>query len=241
MRRLVHFTQLDSTNAYCKNWASKNKPISSTAILADYQSYGRGRGANSWIAEKGKNITVSFIDPKVSLRGNDALKIHFKFALCMQQMLQKHSLNLSIKWPNDLMYENKKVAGILSESLQDEDGNSWLVLGVGLNVNQVNFGRLSSQATSCELILGHSLEIPKVLNTLWDAFDLSIAEMGKDSLADICQKISENLYGKGQLGLINQGETKIEGTIIGLHIDGRLMLRKKNQEVQYIAAGNLML
>ena len=241
MRRLVHFTQLDSTNAYCKSWTSKSKPICSTAILADYQRHGRGRGTNAWIAEKGKNITVSFTHPKLSVHGSSALKIHFKFALCLQQMLKKYDLECSIKWPNDLMCEGKKIAGILSENQYDKTGNSLLVLGLGINVNQTTFGALEQHATSCAQVLGHSLPLHEVLDDLWDAFDSSIAEMEKHSLADICQEISGNLYGKGEVGLVDQGETKIRGIIIGLHDDGRLILQKKDQEVQYIAAGNLML
>lgn len=241
MRRLVHFTQLDSTNAYCKTWTSKSKPICSTAILADYQRHGRGRGTNAWIAEKGKNITVSFTHPKLAVHGSNALKVHFKFALCLQQMLKKYDLDCLIKWPNDLMCAGKKIAGILSENQFDKAGNSWLVLGLGINVNQTTFGALDQQATSCAQVLGYSLPLHEVLDVLWDAFDISIAEMEKHSLADICREISENLYRKGELGIIDQGGIKIMGTIIGLHDDGRLILRKKDQEVQYIAAGNLML
>ena len=66
----------------------------------------------------------------------------------------------------------------------------------------------TNKATSCAQVLGYSLPLHEVLDVLWDAFDISIAEMEKQSLADICREISKNLYGKGELGIIDQGQKK---------------------------------
>jgi BirA family biotin operon repressor/biotin-[acetyl-CoA-carboxylase] ligase len=239
MRRLVHFTSLHSTNTYTKQWASKSTPIYSTAILADYQREGRGRGGNLWTADAGKNLTVSFTHPKLSIRDMEALRVHFLFALNLFRALKMLDLNLSIKWPNDLMHGDKKIAGILSEVQHDKSGDALLIIGLGLNVSQEDFGSLNEKATSIHQALPHALTVRQALEIAWQAFEKTVEEASDISLASICEEINNHLYAKGKQASIHQGEDKTEGEVLGLHHDGRITLRKSDGAVHYLAAGNL--
>ena len=110
MRRLVHFTSLPSTNTYLKEWTSKSTPICSTAILTDYQKAGRGRGGNLWTADAGKNLTVSFTHPDLSIRDMEALRVHFLFTLNLYKSLKLLGLDFSVR-------EIRKLALILTFDL----------------------------------------------------------------------------------------------------------------------------
>ncbi|HAB90093.1 MAG TPA: biotin--[acetyl-CoA-carboxylase] ligase [Bacteroidetes bacterium] len=239
MRRLVHFISLHSTNTYTKQWASKSTPIYSTAILADYQREGRGRGGNLWTADAGKNLTVSFTHPKLRIRDMEALRVHFLFALNLFRALKTLDLNLSIKWPNDLMLGDKKIAGILSEVQHDKTGDALLIIGLGLNINQEDFGSLNEKATSIHQALPHTLKVQQALEIAWQAFEKTVEEASDFPLASICEKINNHLYAKGKQASIRQGEDKTEGELLGLHHDGRITLRKSDGSVHYLAAGNL--
>lgn len=239
MRRLVHFTSLHSTNTYTKDWASKSTPIYSTAILADYQREGRGRGGNLWTADAGKNLTVSFTHPKLRLRDMEALRVHFLFALNLFRALKPLDLDLSIKWPNDLMLGDKKIAGILSEVQHNESGDSLLIIGLGLNVGQEDFGSLHDKATSIHQALPHAFTVQEALEIAWQAFEKTVDEASDISLASICEDINHHLYAKGKQASISQGKEKTDGEMLGLHHDGRIALRKSDGTIHYLAAGNL--
>ena len=241
MRRLVHFKSLHSTNTYTKHWASKSTPIYSTAILADYQRHGRGRGSNLWTADAGKNLTVSFTHPKLRLRDMNALRIHFLFTLNLFRALNTLDLNLSIKWPNDLMLGDKKIAGILSEVQHDKSGDSLLIIGLGLNVGQKDFGALDNKAASIQQALPNNFTVQQALEIAWQAFEKTVEEASDISLASICEEINHHLYASGKQASIRQGENKTEGEVLGLHHDGRIILRKSDGTIHYLAAGNLFL
>ena len=240
MRRLVQFTRLHSTNTYLKQWASKSTPICSTAILADYQRQGRGRGGNQWTADSGKNLTVSFTHPKLRLRDMKALRVHFLFTLNLFRSLKTLGLDLSIKWPNDLMVGDKKVAGILSEVQHDKSGDSLLIIGLGLNVNQEDFGSLNDKATSIHQALRHAVNVKQALEIAWQAFEKTAEEVNGITLASICEEINKNLYAKGKVVFISQGENTRAGEVLGLHCDGRITLRGNDGKIHYLAAGNLL-
>ncbi len=241
MRRLVHFTSLPSTNTYLKEWTSKSTPICSTAILTDYQKAGRGRGGNLWTADAGKNLTVSFTHPDLSIRDMEALRVHFLFTLNLYKSLKLLGLDLSIKWPNDLMLGNKKIAGILSEVQHNSSGDSLLIIGLGLNVGQKNFGPLKDKATSIQQALPHAFTVHQALELAWQAFEKTVVEASGTSLDSISNEINDHLFAKGKQASIRQGEYEIEGEVLGLHHDGRITLRGSDGAVHYLAAGDLLI
>ena len=240
MRRLVHFTSLPSTNTYLKQWASKSTPICSTAILAEYQREGRGRGHNFWTADAGKNLTVSFTHPNLAVKDMDALRVHFLFALTLYKALKSLDLNLSIKWPNDLMLGNKKIAGILSEVHQDSTGKSLMIIGLGLNVAQDDFGPINDKATSIHQALPNGISVKQALEVAWDAFEKTVEEASGVNLASICEEINHHLHAKGKQVTIRQGEKATTGELVGLHHDGRIALRLGDGSIQHLAAGDLI-
>ena len=130
---LVHFKEIDSTNNYLKN--SYRLLDDFTFAVADYQSHGKGRNDRVWQSNSGENLMFSFLIKNKELI-NKAESFSILTAVEVASLIEKYDIdNVSIKWPNDILIGDKKVCGILLEGQVPD----YLVIGVGLNVNQKEF------------------------------------------------------------------------------------------------------
>lgn len=145
----LHFPEIDSTNNYLKN--SYTLLDNFTFVSTDYQSKGKGREARSWISNMGENLMFSLLIKEEKLLAK-APFFSFYMAVEIANFLIKSDINnVSIKWPNDIYVNNKKICGILLESQLP----NYLVVGVGINVNQKEFPTdLRKPATSMSLEKG---------------------------------------------------------------------------------------
>ena len=153
----IHFDQIDSTNSYLKN--SYRLLDDFTFASADYQSDGKGRENRKWESKKGENLLFSvLLKDKKFLANAPVLSIYF--AVEIAQLLELYGLkNVSIKWPNDVYVGGKKICGILAESQLPD----CIVVGVGLNVNQLEFSDdLRRPATSMRLWLKRKIDIDEL-------------------------------------------------------------------------------
>ena len=159
---VVHFDEIDSTNNYLKN--SYKLLNDFTFVTADYQSKGKGRNDRVWSSNKGDNLMFSFlIKNPVLLRKYGALSLIT--AIEVAKLLEAYNFKeVSIKWPNDVFINDKKVCGILLEGQILE----YLVIGVGLNVNQKIFpDDLRRPATSLSLEMNKSFDIKEIEKELF--------------------------------------------------------------------------
>ena len=159
---VVHFDEIDSTNNYLKN--SYKLLNDFTFVTADYQSKGKGRNDRVWSSNKGENLMFSFLikNPKL-LKKYGALSLIT--AIEVAKLLEAYNFKeVKIKWPNDVFINDKKVCGILLEGQILE----YLVIGVGLNVNQKIFpDGLRRPATSLSLEMNKSFDIKEIEKTLF--------------------------------------------------------------------------
>lgn len=168
-RSLQHLRQVNSTNTYLKDLltAVGDTIPEGLLVIADEQTLGRGRNTNHWMAEPGKNITASillrphFLDPMEIFFLNKAI------ALAVRDTVAQYTgLPVWIKWPNDIYVEGKKVAGLLIENGLNSSGIQFVVAGIGLNVNQTEFGEQLPFAASMAVVARRQLNINEVLETL---------------------------------------------------------------------------
>ena len=145
---LIKFDTIDSTNDYLKQLSKDHQVQNYMIVMADEQTKGKGQMGAKWISEKGKNLTMSMLVKEVSLKNENLFILNIIAALSVLKALNLIKIpNISIKWPNDIMADSKKVAGILIENIIKPDGSFNSVIGIGLNINQTNFDGLP-QATS---------------------------------------------------------------------------------------------
>ena len=159
---LVHFKEIDSTNNYLKN--SYQLLDDFTFATADYQSHGKGRNDRVWQSNIGENLMFSFLIKNKELM-TKAESFSILTAVEVASLIEKYNIgNVSIKWPNDILIGNKKVCGILLEGQVPD----YLVVGVGLNVNQKEFPNdLRRPATSLSLETKQQFDIEELRDRLF--------------------------------------------------------------------------
>lgn len=170
-RAFYPFRSLSSTQDFARRLAADGAP-DGTVVVADYQTRGRGRFSRPWVAEAGANLLVSvLLRPHVPPSRLPQLSL--MAAVASAEAIRDFSgLGAGIRWPNDLMVGERKVAGILSESASVRGGIDYAAVGIGVNVNQTDFpGEITHRATSLALELGAPLDREGLLEALLLALD----------------------------------------------------------------------
>ena len=161
----IHFESIDSTNTYLKN--NYNDLDSYTFVSSDYQTHGRGRSARKWDSE-GKDLLFSLLI-KDSYLYTKTNVISILSAYSILQILKEYGVNnVYLKWPNDVYVNDKKICGILLESVSKQSIEC-LIIGVGLNVNEESFNK-DYYATSLKLQLHKDIDIEELKNRIYQRF-----------------------------------------------------------------------
>ena len=171
-----HFSTIDSTNAYAKrNISLFNKDILSL-VTADEQTAGRGRYAKSWHSPKGENIYATYVF--FSKQEVDQAHLVQLLAKTAVQTLEHYKVFATIKWPNDLLIDGKKIAGILIEVVDD-----CIIMGIGLNINmnENSLALIDQKATSLFLETGAMHPPKEVLNLLTKFLQTTLFKFGNDN------------------------------------------------------------
>jgi BirA family biotin operon repressor/biotin-[acetyl-CoA-carboxylase] ligase len=164
--KLIKLGAIDSTNDYLKSLSSKNVLENFTVITAQSQHKGRGQMGASWISEAGKNLIMSVLVKDVLKNADEIFHLNVAVALAVIQSLAECNLpNLSIKWPNDIMSDNKKVCGILVENSFKSDSKIESIVGIGLNVNQTSFDNLP-KASSMASIMSKEFDLDTIVESI---------------------------------------------------------------------------
>lgn len=214
---LIKKDLIDSSNNYAKELLSNSKPIEGTAILTDYQSEGRGQRDTSWQSNPGENITLSLIlYPNIKADHFFLLNEIIAVAIrdCVANFLPHE--NLQIKWPNDILVNHKKIAGVLIENNISNGNIVSSVVGIGLNINQVKFDD-TIIANSFKLITQQDQNIEEVTSNLFSSIEHAYL-LGKRNSAFIKSTYRNYLYGyKSSIEIIHiDTEIPLRGEI--LHI-----------------------
>ena len=170
-KRIYDFELLNSTNEYIKN--NINFLNDGDIVLAKEQTSGKGRFGNKWQSPAG-NLYFSFI-LKTKIDRSDVFKIHMRTSVTIINLLKKYKIEARIKYPNDILVNNKKIAGILIESLgYDKIEN--LIIGIGININQIDFIELKNKATSIKIINKINTDTREVLNEFINMYNSQYLE-----------------------------------------------------------------
>lgn len=173
-----HFEQIDSTNAFLQKQQSECD-IRNWVVSADMQTAGKGMGSNSWESKVGKNLTfslaldVSFLPAEKQFLLSEAVPLGIVEVLDKLLPVEK----LSIKWPNDIYYGNRKLAGILINSTIKANMMDISIIGIGLNVNQMQFQNWPTHPVSLKLITGKDFELQPLLEQLAEHIIIKVEQL----------------------------------------------------------------
>jgi BirA family transcriptional regulator, biotin operon repressor / biotin---[acetyl-CoA-carboxylase] ligase len=178
---IIKLDAIDSTNDYLKQLSRQSDLENYTIVMAKEQTKGKGQMGAAWVSEKDKNLTMSVLVKNIRLKTGDVFGLNIAVALSVIKVLENIKIpNVSVKWPNDIMAGSKKVAGILIENSVKPDGSLISVIGIGLNLNQVNFDNLP-QATSLARISGKSYDPEQIAALIKNSLEETIPELSPDA------------------------------------------------------------
>jgi BirA family transcriptional regulator, biotin operon repressor / biotin---[acetyl-CoA-carboxylase] ligase len=234
-----YFESIGSTNDEALAWAAKGAPDLSL-VIADEQTAGRGRLNRKWFTPKGTALAISLI---VRPSGRAPLSRTVGLAaLSITDSLLKHGLTSQIKWPNDILLNGRKAAGILIETVWSGTDVDSLVIGMGINVGRESvppLEELQFPATCIEDELGGPLDRKELLRDILSAFILRRPQMETDGFL---QAWEELLAFRGEQVLIRSSDDhQFTGELLGLESDGSLHLRDEQGRPITVRFGDVSL
>ena len=160
--KYIILNEIESTNNYANQLILSNAAEEGTVVLTHYQIKGKGQGKNNWESEYGKNLLMSLILYPDFLPAESQFMISKIVSIALIEFLKNETDLVSIKWPNDIYADDRKVAGILIENSIKGQNLSSSVLGIGLNLKQLIFTSDAPNPVSLGQITGKNYEIERV-------------------------------------------------------------------------------
>ncbi|MBR3988414.1 MAG: biotin--[Clostridia bacterium] len=223
----VYLESVDSTNSYLKRIIKESGLSKGMAVMAKSQTAGRGRLGRSWLSNPRDTLCMS-----IGVKNDYAEGFTLLAALAVYEALKPFcsDKNLQIKWPNDIIAENKKLCGILCERVDE-----YTVIGIGINVNDKSFvSEIEHKATSLYLLSGKENDVSDIFKAVNSAFenvltkyDFAFSKDAKEAYTKLCANLGKSVA----------TETK-SGVAVGIGDDGSLQI-KSGDEVFNVSSGEV--
>jgi BirA family biotin operon repressor/biotin-[acetyl-CoA-carboxylase] ligase len=229
--KLIKLDAIDSTNEFLKGLSNKQVIENFTVVTAESQTKGKGQMGAVWASEPGKNVIMSVLIKSFLSGINQIFNLNIAVSLAVLNALETMNIpELTIKWPNDIMSDNKKIGGILIENSIKSDGTIISIVGLGLNVNQTNFEHLP-KATSLALISNTSLDKEEILLKIIKKLELNIQSWHLNN--DLMwANYTEKLFKKGiPMPFSDENQQKFMGIIQGVSAIGKLKILLEDDSI----------
>lgn len=237
--QIIHLAHVDSTNNYAYRLAVEGAP-EGVLVLADEQSAGRGRRGKNWYSTPGLGLWFSCI-LRPNLPASMATVFPFFASVALIQSIKTFfPLNPQVKWPNDLLVNQKKLAGILSEVTFEMQQIKFIILGIGINVNQsaADFPEnIRERAISLAQAIGTPLDTHDFLNQVRFDLDRYYQMLKQRGFGPIRSLWKANCPDLGRLIEIRQAHTLFKGIFQDLAPDGSLILQQSDGTKIRITSG----
>jgi len=239
-REIITYDSVDSTNDIAKSLVGESDK-EGTVILADSQSQGKGRRGRTWYSEEKVGIYLStLLNP--SLPPEDVSQITLVAGVALAQAINEFSRTRAyLKWPNDIILNGKKVAGILTENHM-KNAQPGIILGIGINVNHSHFPfSLQQIATSMAMENGEIFERLPLITFLINHLDQEYRCFLDEGLSPIVDhwNLNSDMFGK-QVSMTHGAQT-FSGTAMKLNDQGHLVLLMDNGEEIHFDSGEVSL
>ncbi len=215
--KIVRLDSVDSTNNFAANLLREGKIGHGTVILADEQTAGKGQRGASWHSQGGSNLIFTVVVGYDNLSVDRQEAITHWVALAVHDLLHSEGIGSQIKWPNDVLVENAKMCGILIENQLSGGQIRHSIVGIGINVNQLEFGDL--RATSMHLCTGRVYDIQELAFRLIQCLNERMKSFG-----NLRDAYHEQLWNRGKVVTFYRDGHAEEGRLIGTDDQGRLLI-----------------
>lgn len=232
--KIIKLDAIDSTNSYLKKLLTKESLDDLTVVISKHQTKGKGRNGNIWANDASLNLAFSIYKRFNRLNINNKFILNLISSIAVFHLLNENKLNkLTIKWPNDIMSENKKISGILIENSVKGNFINHSVIGVGINVNQRKFKNLPN-ATSMFIETGREFSLDTLASRLGEIFSKNFLQYEKNEGA-LLKYYNNQLFLKNtDSNFITKDGKRFSGKITRINKNGELIIMKADKrEVNY--------
>lgn len=228
MKKLHYLEKVDSTNDYVVELIKEKKIEDFDAFYTFNQSHGKGQKGNVWFADVDKNISYSlFFTPK-KVEASGQFIISQIVSLCVVDFFSKYVSNVTIKWPNDIYWKDKKICGILIETRLMGKSISGCTVGIGLNINQDAFPRDLPNPVSLRMITSNLYSLKALCGDLQNLLVNELSSLGKLCFNDVRKRYFDLLYRKNEFHFYQDKTGLFKAKIINVEPTGLLVLEKES-------------
>ncbi|MDD3722290.1 MAG: biotin--[acetyl-CoA-carboxylase] ligase [Lutibacter sp.] len=231
---IIKLDAIESTNFYLKKLAVENDVKSYTVVSSRYQFSGRGQMGTVWHSEEGKNLTFSILIKFSTFEIKHQFYLSMAVSLGLLAALRTHiTSSLFVKWPNDILAENYKLAGILIENIISGNIIRQSVIGIGLNVNQEQFPAAIGNATSLKNITGIFFDTDLLLETIVTSIQNFMGYVEQKKFKQLKELYLKSLYRFEKPSMFEDIDgTIFLGKIVDVFEDGKLLVELADEKTR---------
>ena len=239
---VVHLNETSSTNSYLQALCSQQAVEELTTVITDFQTAGRGQRGNSWESQIGKNLLFSFVLFPKFLEARRQFLISQIISLGIKDELDIYTTDISIKWPNDIYWKEKKICGMLIENDLMGKLINQSIAGIGININQKAFFSQAPNPVSLLQITQKEYDIFTILKKIMIRIQDYYTLLRQNQVELIANRYKESLFRKDGLHLYRDANGIFLARIVQVEPEGRLILEDEGlkkrdymfKEVEYI-------
>ena len=216
----IAIDQTESTNTYISKLEETN-----VVVTTDYQTAGRGQGDNHWDSEKGKNLLFSLKISPTGILVKRQFLLSMVGALAVKGALDKYTDGITLKWPNDIYWHDKKISGTLIQTTIAGKNLQDCIFGVGLNLNQREFDENAPKAVSLFQIIGKEVPRHTMLDDILLQFEAFYNQLIADGETGIIKAYHNALYRKDGVYDYEDADGQFKAEIVEVKRNGHIVLR----------------
>lgn len=236
--KIIRLKEIDSTNRFLRELKDEQEGEMVVAV-ADFQTAGKGQGSHIWESEAGKNLLFSIkVHPRwVPVRQQFLLSM--AGAIAIKEALETYVDGITLKWPNDVYWNDKKISGTLIETSIDSKGIKTCIFGIGINVNQEAFHSDAPNPVSLRQILGHEVDKDELLQKVIEGFRRYYELLRRADYMDVSGIYHLSLYRRKGFHRYEDADGDFEGAFVEVEDDGHLILHDKQGVIRSYSFGEV--
>ncbi len=222
--KIIRFDEIDSTNSFLHGY-HEGDDVETVVAVAEYQTAGRGQGTNHWESERGKNLTMSVRVAPKGVKATEQYVLSMCMALAVKDALSEYSEGMTVKWPNDIYWNDKKISGTLIETTIAGKNVKTCIFGTGINVNQTEFLSDAPNPVSIKQIVGHEVDREELLKKVMRNLEKYLKIVYSGERKKIHDAYMNCLYRKEGVHKYRDNNGTFEASIERVEDSGHLVLR----------------
>ena len=226
--QIIKLSSVDSTNNYTAKLVKESNISFGTVIMADFQTHGKGQRHSYWKSDKGLNLLISIYFDSSFLDSENIFYLSKTVALAIRECVEKIiGIEVSIKWPNDLLVNGSKIAGVLIENQWKNEKLSSSIIGVGLNVNQDIFLG-ENNVLSLKNLTSKVYNLNSILKSLCSFLDIQFSRLRNFNFFEIDRQYHSFIFNYNKWSNYEKNKINFKGKLIKVDSFGKMVLELEN-------------